>query len=99
MATQSVANSLPVRTAKQNNFHPLAPLDRNEINNAVSLVRAQWPEGTDLHFKTIMLQEPAKADMVPYLKAESQGTHLPAIDRRVFVTYYLRMTVGTAGIS
>ncbi|PPJ59462.1 hypothetical protein CBER1_02401 [Cercospora berteroae] len=92
MATQSVANSLPVRTAKQNNLHPLAPLDRNEINNAVSLVRAQWPEGTDLHFKTIMLQEPAKADMVAYLEAESQGSHLPAIDRRVFVTYYLRMT-------
>ncbi|CAK1367288.1 unnamed protein product [Cercospora beticola] len=92
MATQSVANSLPVRTAKQNNLHPLAPLDRNEINNAVSLVRAQWPEGTDLHFKTIMLQEPAKAEMVPYFEAESQGSHLPTIDRRAFVTYYLRMT-------
>ncbi|KAM3413903.1 Amine oxidase [Cercospora zeina] len=92
MATQSVATSLPVRTTKQNDVHPLAPVDRNEIENAVQLVRAQWPEGTDLHFKTIMLQEPAKAEMVPYLEAELQGTHLPVIDRRAFVTYYLRMT-------
>ncbi|KAF2213612.1 hypothetical protein CERZMDRAFT_120834 [Cercospora zeae-maydis SCOH1-5] len=92
MATQSVATPLPVRTTKQNNIHPLAPIDRNEINNAVRLVQAQWPEGTDLHFKSIMLQEPAKAEMVPYLEAESQGSPLPTIDRRVFLNYYLRRT-------
>ena len=74
-------------------MHPLAPINSDEIQNAVELVKAQWPSNTDLHFKAITLQEPAKAEMVPYLEAEFSGSSLPTIDRRVFVTYYLRMTV------
>lgn len=84
---------LPVRPAKQSAPHPLAPISSDEIKNAVHLIQGQWPEGTDLHFKAITLHEPAKAEALPYLDAEFNGSDLPQIDRRVFLTYYLRRTV------
>jgi primary-amine oxidase len=86
-------SSLPVRAAKQSIAHPLAPIDATEIKQAVSFVRSQWPTDTDLHFKCITLQEPAKKEVVPYLEAEVSGGALPQIDRRVLVTYYIRRTV------
>lgn len=86
-------SSLPVRAAKQSATHPLAPIDAAEIKQAVSYVRSQWPADTDLHFKCITLQEPAKKEVVPYLEAEVSGVALPQIDRRVLVTYYIRKTV------
>jgi primary-amine oxidase len=89
----SFESSLPVRAAKQSKTHPLAPIDATEIKQAVSYVRSQWPAGTDLHFKSITLQEPAKKEVVPYLDAEASGAPLPQIDRRVGVTYYIRKTV------
>ena len=89
----TIESSLPLRTAKQSITHPLAPVNAAEIKQAVSYVRAQWPADTDLHFKCITLQEPAKKEVVPYLEAEASGTSLPQIDRRVLVTYYLRRTV------
>jgi primary-amine oxidase len=92
MSTSS-ESSLPVRAAKQSKTHPLAPIDASEIKQAVSYVRSQWPAGTDLHFKSITLQEPAKKEVVPYLDAEASGAPLPQIDRRVGVTYYIRKTV------
>lgn len=93
MATQAVATQLPVRTAKQSSIHPLAPIDKQEIQAAVALVKTQWPANTDFQFKTITLEEPAKAETAPYLEAEFHGEALPHIDRRVFITYYLRKTV------
>ncbi|KXT04105.1 hypothetical protein AC578_4891 [Pseudocercospora eumusae] len=92
MATEAVSTSLPVRTGKQSHVHPQAPIDAGEIQNTVALVQAQWPRGTDLHFKAITLNEPPKAEMVPYLEADFAGAALPHIDRKVFVTYYLRQT-------
>lgn len=91
MATET-QSSLPVRIAKQTNTHPLAPVDANEIKQAVSFVRAEWPAGTDLHFKCVTLQEPAKREVVPFLAAEANGQTLPKIDRRVMVNYYIRKT-------
>lgn len=93
MATESISTSLPVRTGKQAHVHPLAPINSNEIQNAVALIASQWPKGQDLQFKLVTLQEPAKDEMVPYLEAEFHGGKLPTIDRKVFVTYYLRRTV------
>jgi len=87
------STSLPVRTSKQSVTHPLAPLSAQEIQAASSLIYNQWPENTDLQFKVITLNEPAKAEMVPYLEAEFQGQRLPSIDRRVMVAYYIRKTV------
>lgn len=87
------STSLPVRTSKQSVTHPLAPLSAQEIQAASSLIYNQWPENTDLQFKVITLNEPAKAEMVPYLEAEFRGQRLPSIDRRVMVAYYIRKTV------
>lgn len=94
MATDSISTSLPMRgPSKQTQLHPLAPVNASEIQHAVALIRSQWPEGQDLHFKAITLEEPAKTEMVPYLEAEFHGDALPKIDRKVFLTYYLRKTV------
>ncbi|KAL1586008.1 hypothetical protein WHR41_04737 [Cladosporium halotolerans] len=92
MATDVVSPSLPIRVAKQMTTHPLAPVSADEIKQAVSFIRAQWPADTDLHFKCITLQEPAKAEVVPYIEAEANGQSLPGIDRRAMVTYYIRKT-------
>jgi primary-amine oxidase len=91
MATKMEA-SLPIRTTTCSLAHPLAPIDSQEIRQAVSFVRAQWPADTDLHFKSITLQEPAKTEVIPYLEAQLAGQSLPKIDRRVTVTYYIRKT-------
>ncbi|KXT11403.1 hypothetical protein AC579_226 [Pseudocercospora musae] len=91
-ATEAVSTSLPLRASKQSILHPQAPIDAREIQNTVALIQAQWPQGTDLHFKAITLNEPPKADMLPYLEADFAGDDLPHIDRKVFVTYYLRQT-------
>ncbi|KAK5137151.1 hypothetical protein LTR08_000656 [Meristemomyces frigidus] len=92
MAAEAVSSSLPLRTAKQDEFHPLAPLSAAEIGDAVSLIKSQWPAKTDIHFKLVTLEEPAKAQTVPYLEAEFHGYNLPKIDRRAMVNYYLRKT-------
>ena len=94
MATESISSaSLPLRPSTQSTPHPLAPLTGAEIQNASALIKAQWPTGTDLQFKAVTLQEPPKAEMVPFLEAEFQGGNLPQIERKVFVNYYLRSTV------
>ncbi|TKA23632.1 hypothetical protein B0A50_07466 [Salinomyces thailandicus] len=91
MATESVS-SLPIRAAKQTAIHPLAPLNADEIRAASALIRSQWPTGIDLHYKSVTLEEPAKAEAVPFLEAFHSGQNVPTIDRRVLVTYYLRKT-------
>lgn len=83
--------TLPVRT-KARTQHPYAPLSTTEIVNASSLMKAKWPQGTDLQFKMVTLAEPPKKDVLPYLEAERTGTSLPHIDRVAFVSYYLRKT-------
>ena len=84
---------MPIRVTKETSTHPLAPVSAEEIKQAVTFIRAQWPENTDLHFKSITLQEPAKAAVLPYIEAETSGQPLPSIDRRILVTYYIRKTV------
>lgn len=93
MSTATESPSLPIRVAKNVTTHPLAPLDANEIQKAVSSIRGLWPDGTDLHFKSISLHEPAKADVVPYIESIDNGQAPNKIDRKVMVTYYIRKTV------
>lgn len=95
MATESVAAPPPVYAAHHTDTHPLAPISADEIANAVSIIKSQWPENTNFQFKAVTLQEPPKAETVPYIEAEFHGGDLPHIDRRVFVTYYIRNTVRT----
>ena len=76
--------------------HPLSPLTSSEIENAAGLIRQLYPFSTKFQFKAITLEEPEKARLVPYLDAEHGNARLPAIDRKAFVCYYLRNTVGDA---
>lgn len=78
---------------KQLKPHPLAPLTANEITIAAGLVQRLWPNGTDLHYKAVTLEEPPKAQVLPYLEAEHGRGPLPPIQRKAFVNYYLRNTV------
>ncbi|KAM0718053.1 hypothetical protein Q7P37_006385 [Cladosporium fusiforme] len=92
MATNAESHSLPIRVAKNAATHPLAPLNADEIKQAVSFITGLWPANTDLHFKCITLQEPAKADVVPYIEATNNGQAPNKIDRKVMVNYYIRKT-------
>ena len=78
---------------KQIAAHPLCPVTASEIKRSAELIKCLYPSKTDVHFKAIMLEEPEKAQIVPYLEAEHKGARLPKIDRRIFVSYYLRNTV------
>ncbi|ORX95352.1 copper amine oxidase [Clohesyomyces aquaticus] len=92
MSTEAVATSPTPRAVKGVSSHPLAPLSASEITLASSIIKASWPAHTDIHFKVITLQEPAKSDVLPYLEAEHGGKPLPAIGRKAFVNYYIRNT-------
>lgn len=94
MSTEQIQGSLPIR-AQQTTQHPLGPLTANEISESATLIRALWPSNTSLQFKSITLQEPNKAELVPFLAAEHSGKSTPTIERRSFVVYYLRNTVSS----
>jgi len=87
--------SLPPTVVPQKllSAHPLAPLTADEINVASGFVQNLWPAGTDLQFKAVTLEEPPKAEVLPFLDAEHCGAPLPSVDRKAFVNYYLRNTV------
>lgn len=92
-ALDLVADMLPIRSSKQNPVHAFAPISSDEIKKTAQLIRSQWPADTNIHFKQVTLSEPAKAEAIPYIEAEFGGKDLPRIDRKVFVTYYIRNTV------
>lgn len=98
MSLEQIPTSLPLiggqKTPQQ---HPLGPLTATEIRQSSSLIKALWPSSTNIQFKAITLQEPNKAELVPFLDAEHAGKQTPTIDRRSFVNYYLRNTVSCIG--
>jgi primary-amine oxidase len=73
--------------------HPIAPLTASEITDSSRLIRELWPANTNLQFKVITLQEPNKAELLPFLAAEHEGRRPSPIERRSFVVYYIRNTV------
>lgn len=83
----------PVQLSQHVACHPLSPLSAREIQKAAGLVRNSLPEESELRFKAITLDEPAKAILVPYLAKEHDGQRLPSLSRRAFVSYYVRNTV------
>ena len=93
MATEQISGSLPVRTTTRALTHPLAPLTTSEIESSRDLIKSLYPVTTSLLYKQITLQEPEKVELAPYLDAEFQGRPKGRIDRRAFVTYYIRNTV------
>jgi primary-amine oxidase len=93
MSTESIATSFAPQLSKSTPMHPLAPLSESELKAAASIIKASWPAHTDLHFKVVTLEEPPKAEVLPYLDAEHSGKPLPSISRKAFVNYYIRNTV------
>ena len=93
MATEQVSSSASIGTSTQALTHPLAPLTTAEIRTSRDLIKSLYPTSTSLLYKQITLQEPEKAELAPYLDAEYHGKPTGTIDRRSFVTYYIRNTV------
>lgn len=94
MAPSSIENYVPAAVATKSSVaHPLCPLTATEITTTADLVRSAWPANTDLRFKVLTLDEPPKKDLLPYLEAEHSGASLPHIDRKAFISYYIRNTV------
>ena len=94
MSTEQIESMLPLGRTKQTAPHPLAPLSASEITGSADFIRELYPAGTNFQFKSITLQEPEKAQLIPFLEAEHYGEQTPNIDRRVFVNFYIRNTVG-----
>lgn len=93
MSTEEVPLASITESAENKTDHPLCPITASEIQQTARLIKGSWPSKTDIHFKGITLEEPAKAQLVPYLEAEHRHNKLPSIDRRAFVSYYIRNTV------
>ena len=93
MSTEQITSAPAVPVAKHAPIHPLSPLTKVEITRASALIRGLYPARTDLQFKVITLDEPEKAQLVPFLEAEHNGSYLPSIERKAFVNYYIRNTV------
>lgn len=93
MSVEHISTSTNVQSIKQVVAHPLAPLTSEEIRTASSVLKSIWPQNVDIQFKAVTLEEPPKAEVVPYLEAEHNGTALPHISRKAFISYYLRNTV------
>ncbi|TGO73773.1 hypothetical protein BELL_0332g00030 [Botrytis elliptica] len=93
MSTAEVSTSLPFVGGKKTTLeHPLGPLTAAEILQSSQIIKSSWPAEVTLQFKSITLEEPKKAELVPFLAAEHSGSALPKIDRRSFVVYYIKNT-------
>ena len=93
MSTEQVSSSPAATVGKQVGSHPFSPLTTSEITASAELVKGLYPNQTRLQFKAITLEEPEKAQVIPYLEAEHSGKPLPKILRKAFVCYYIRNTV------
>lgn len=94
MSIDTASRPQSAQTVKRYACHPLSPLSSTEIKKTVEVVRGLWPTETRLQFKVVTLEEPEKAQMIPYLDAERSRTRLPHIERKGFVCYCIRNTVG-----
>jgi primary-amine oxidase len=63
-------------------LHPFDPVSPSEIELAVNLLRAAFPD-VKLRFKLIDINEPIKKDVIPYIEAERLGQPVPAKPARI----------------
>lgn len=96
MSTYQVSWAPSAVVSKKMVNHPLSPLSASEINRSSQLIRALYPSQINLHFKAVTLDEPKKAQLIPYLDAEHDGRAVPSLDRKAFLCYYIRNTVSTS---
>lgn len=61
-------------------YHPLNILSEKETNTAREIISAAHP-GSVLFFREIYLQEPNKAELIPYLQLEHSGKLSPTSPR------------------
>ena len=97
MSTSQISYAPSTAEAKRIPAHPLCPITSAEIQQSARLIKSLYPAKTDFSFKVITLEEPDKAQLVPYLDAEHSGGRLPHIERKTLVCYYLRNTVSRHG--
>ncbi|KAK1958681.1 copper amine oxidase [Colletotrichum sublineola] len=70
--------------------HPLAALSKDEFNGARDIVTRLYASDYSLFFRAIFLQEPKKAELVPFLQAEHAGVvtdETPRPPRRARLQY------------
>ncbi|KAF2227924.1 copper amine oxidase [Elsinoe ampelina] len=92
MAPSIESAPLPTHPTKQNSPHIFAPLSGDEIKNAATLIKKEWPENTAFYFRSITLEEAPKSEAIKYLDAEHSGNALPSVDRKAFVVYQIVQT-------
>ncbi|KAI5787166.1 copper amine oxidase [Geopyxis carbonaria] len=78
--TQTVSEKLNIRLSTQPP-HPLAQLATEEIHSARDIVRHARSTALSVVFRTITLEEPAKATLIPFLAAEHSGRLTPRTER------------------
>ena len=66
-------------------LHPFDPATAAELELAVKVIRKQYPEGVELHFKAGGLEEPPKAVMKNFLAREHRGERAVLPHRWVLV--------------
>lgn len=74
-------------------LHPFDPITPGEITLATKILQAAFPDVT-LRYKKIDLQEPIKAEVVPYIEAERLGKPLPTKPTRLLQVLFHRMDTG-----
>jgi len=75
-------------------LHPFDPITPGEIQLAVRVLQAAFPS-VPLRYKKIDLQEPIKADVIPYIEAERLRQPLPPRPARILLAYFNRLDNGS----
>ncbi|KAL4876380.1 copper amine oxidase [Aspergillus karnatakaensis] len=74
-------------------LHPFDPITPGEITLATKVLQAAFP-GVKLRYKKIDIQEPIKAEVVPYIEAERLGKPLPTKPTRLLQVLFHRLDTG-----
>ncbi|KKK16254.1 copper amine oxidase [Aspergillus ochraceoroseus] len=74
-------------------LHPFDPITPGEITLATKILQAAFP-GVTLRYKKIDIQEPIKAEVVPYIDAERLGKPLPTKPSRLLQVLFHRLDTG-----
>ncbi|KAL4905593.1 hypothetical protein BDW74DRAFT_185119 [Aspergillus multicolor] len=75
------------------NLHTFDPVTPGEITLATKILSSAFPN-VPLRYKKIDLQEPIKAEVIPYIEAERLGQPLPRKPTRLLQVLFHRMDTG-----
>lgn len=74
-------------------LHPFDPITPGEISLATKILHGAFP-GVSLRYKKIDMQEPIKAEVIPYIEAERLGKPLPRKPTRLLQVLFHRLDTG-----